>query len=83
MPCTFKASAFLQILFPINFLLQQFLRIEVFLSSKCLILLYLLTVFTYVLPYYLLINLFISLIELKNIHQKHQIKEHSFLYLLT
>ena len=31
----------------------------------------------------LLINLFISLIELKNIDQKHHIKEHTFLYLLT
>ena len=30
----------------------------------------------------LLINLFISLIKL-DIHEKHQIKEHRFLYLLT
>ena len=30
-----------------------------------------------------LINLFITLIELKNINQKRQIKKHTFLYLLT
>ena len=32
----FKASAFLQIFFPRNLLLQQVLRTSVFLNSKCL-----------------------------------------------
>ena len=31
----------------------------------------------------LVINLFISLIELNNIHQKHQMKEHKFLLLIN
>ena len=38
-PCTFllfKASAFLQILFPRNLLFQQVLRMSVFLNSNCL-----------------------------------------------